>query len=164
MQIQLFTIPVLDNVAALKEMNQFLRGHRILDVQQRFVAAEQGAYWSYSIRYLLSVIKEQGEKLVNSNQKKTKVDYKTTLNEEVFKVFSLLRVCRKEISKEDAVPAYAVFTDAELSKIAALPELLPQKLIAIKGIGAKKVEKYGKQILGMYQKKLKDEKSGQPNN
>ncbi len=108
MQIQLFTIPVLDNVTALKEMNQFLRGHRILDVQQRFVAAEHGAYWSFSIRYLLSAIKEQGGKLVGNNQKKKKIDYKTTLSEDAFKVFSLLRVCRKEIAQEDAVPAYRI--------------------------------------------------------
>ena len=43
-----------------------------------------------------------------------------------------------------------VFTDEELANIARLPQLEVGKLISIKGIGDKKVEKYGKPMLQMY--------------
>jgi superfamily II DNA helicase RecQ len=76
-------------------------------------------------------------------------------------VFSDLRELRKQIAANDAVPAYAVFTDEELAGIARLPELEAGKLISIKGIGDKKVQKYGKQLIDMYRQKLQPENPAQ---
>jgi len=46
MQIKLFTIPAFDNEGTSEELNKFLRSHRVLEVQQEFVSAQPGAYWS----------------------------------------------------------------------------------------------------------------------
>ncbi len=42
--------------------------------------------------------------------------------------------------------AYAVFTDEELSNIAKLDEITAPNMLKIKGIGEKKVEKYGQRF------------------
>jgi hypothetical protein len=33
MQFQLFTVPITDDGSALEELNRFLRGHKILEVE-----------------------------------------------------------------------------------------------------------------------------------
>lgn len=138
MQIKLFTIPAFDSDAPTEEMNKFIRSHRVLEIGQEFVSAENGAYWCFSIKYI------QGENKFYSKNKKEKVDYRKILDKEIFEIFEKLREHRKEIAKNDAVPAYAVFTDAELSEIAKLKEITEQNIKKVKGIGEKKAEKYGK--------------------
>ena len=41
MQIQLFTIPVGDNGAGLEAMNAFLRGNKILEVQNQYLCQRE---------------------------------------------------------------------------------------------------------------------------
>jgi superfamily II DNA helicase RecQ len=144
MQIRIFTIPINDTGEAQAEMNRFLAGHRVLDVLQHFYQSGNNAYWSFCVRYILP-----GGSVAHHNSK-VKTDYKLQLAEEQFKIFASLRICRKQLAAEDAVPAYAIFTDDELAGIAMLPILEPAKLIAVKGIGDKKVEKYGHRLLALY--------------
>jgi len=154
LQVRIFNIPVSDDGTLTNAMNSFLSNHRVLEIEQHFYNGVEGFCWSFCVRYLntLSGTKTQ-------QQIKPKVDYKLVLTEPEFAVFSKLRECRKEIAANDSVPAYAVFTDEELSGIAKLPVLEAEKLISIKGIGDKKVEKYGHQLINMYKSKIeKDEK------
>ena len=146
MQIKLFTIPAFDSNAANEEINKFLRSHRVLEVKQEFVSAENGAYWCFSIKYI------QGENQYYSKNKKEKIDYHKLLGPKLSVVFDKLREYRKQIAKNDAVPAFAVFSDAELAEITKLKEINEQNIKTIKGIGEKKTEKYGKLIAEMYNK------------
>lgn len=152
MQIKLFTIPITDNGRFLEEMNRFLRANKILEVENQLVSNEKGASWCFCVKYLPAV--PAFRKADN-----IKKDYKNELSEEVFKVFSTLREVRKKIATEDAVPAYAVCTDEELSQIAALPVINEQSLKSVKGFGDKKFEKYGQSFIQWYQNKDQHEKS-----
>ena len=158
MQIQLFNIPITDDGSQLAELNKFLSGRKVLEIEQKFYQNEKGAYWCFCVRYISGVA--QNPVYVG---KKNKTDYKQVLNEKEFAIFSKLRECRKTIAANDAVPAYAVFTDEELAGIAKLPVLEASKLISIKGIGDKKIEKYGQKIIELFCKSTaKDEKREQP--
>jgi superfamily II DNA helicase RecQ len=149
MQIRIFNIPITDNGESQAEMNRFLAGQKVLEVEQRFFQNEKGGCWSFCVRYLIS---NTGS--CQQQSAKQKVDYKELLNENEFAIFSKLRECRKTIAAKDAVPAYAVFTDEELAGIARLPVLEAGKLIAVKGIGDKKVEKYGNQLIELFKSKI----------
>jgi superfamily II DNA helicase RecQ len=142
MQIQIFNVPLTDAGESLAEMNRFLAGHKVLEVEQRFFQNEKGACWSFCVRYLPTATNMQ-------NASKEKVDYKQVLSEAEFAIFSKLREIRKQIAITDAVPAYAVFTDEELAGITKLPIIEENKLMTVKGIGEKKVAKYGKQMMDM---------------
>lgn len=153
MQVQLFNIPVFDGKNELEEMNRFIRGHKVLEITQNFFHYNEIAYWCFCVKYLDSNKTEQ----ITKNEKK---DIKNLLSKEQFSRFTILRESRKIISKEDAIPAFAVFTDEELSKMARLPELTVSSIQSIKGVGSKKAEKFGNRIIELYNKKMKDEASG----
>lgn len=101
-------------------------------------------YWSICISYLCA---NQVENNLNNSKK---IDYKEILNDSEFQKFSQLRKIRKQIADDDAVPAFAVFTDFELSKIARADSVTVATLGKIKGVGAKKIEKYGRKMCEIF--------------
>lgn len=148
MQIKLFNIALSDDGTLQAELNKFLAGHKVLEVEQRFFQNEKGGCWSFCVRYIQNGIVPEANPAF-----KAKIDYRAVLSETDFGVFSVLRAIRKTLAANDAVPAYAVFTDEELASITKLTELTTTNMLTIKGIGQKKVEKYGKQMIEMYQQK-----------
>lgn len=145
MQVRILTVPLGDPGSALQELNAFLAGHRVLDMQQQFYQNEQGAGWSFCIRYLQTVSGGAGPP-------KAKVDYRQVLGEDEFIRFARLRDVRRAIAQQEAIPAYAVFTDEELAGIAQLSEITVAALVTVKGVGEKKAARYGQQIVsGMQQ-------------
>lgn len=68
-------------------------------------------------------------------EKREKVDYKSVLNEADFDKFSRLRTLRKQLAESDAVPAYAVFTEAEQAQIARLPSIDALSVFKIEAVG-----------------------------
>jgi len=140
MQIKLFTIPVGDSGTAQEEMNRFLRGNKILEVQNQLISNENGAYWCFCVRYIEKAF-------VPTDEQKGKVDYKQILDEATFKKFSKLREIRKKVAADEGLPAFAVFTDEELAGLAKLETITPKSMLTVKGIGDKKVERFAKRFI-----------------
>lgn len=147
MQVKLFTIPLFDNEAELNEMNGFLRAQKVLTIDKQFVSVGENAYWSFCITYLQ--LSKQST-MAQNTQRQNKIDYKEVLDVATFAVFSTLRTIRKQIAENEAVPAYAVFTDSELAEIAKLENIDVAHLQSIQGIGQKKAEKYGQVLCEQY--------------
>jgi DNA helicase-2/ATP-dependent DNA helicase PcrA len=64
-------------------------------------------------------------------------------------LFDRLKVWRLERAGEASVPAFVVFTDKTLEAIAEVRPGSPEALLRIAGIGAKKVEQYGEDVLAL---------------
>jgi DNA helicase-2/ATP-dependent DNA helicase PcrA len=64
-------------------------------------------------------------------------------------LFDRLRAWRLERAREAAQPAYCVFTDATLTAIAEVRPGSAAELAAIAGVGARKIERYGVEVLGL---------------
>ncbi|AZR95164.1 ATP-dependent DNA helicase RecQ [Bordetella trematum] len=62
-------------------------------------------------------------------------------------VFEALRAWRAEVARGNGVPAYVIFHDATLREIALAEPQSLQDLGHISGVGARKLEAYGKEIL-----------------
>ncbi|MBK8194556.1 MAG: HRDC domain-containing protein [Lewinellaceae bacterium] len=135
MQIRIFNIQIPGGEALNEEMNVFLRSKKIISVEDQVVQSGQGAFWCYSIKYI--------DDVTISDRDKPKVDYRQVLDEVTFRRFSALRDIRRKVAKDDAVPAYVVFSDEELAELAKLDPLTGVGMKSVKGIGEKKVEKYG---------------------
>lgn len=71
MQIRIFNIPITDNGECQAEMNRFLAGQKVLEVEQRFFQNEKVGCWSFCVRYLIST---KGS--FQQQSAKQKVDYK----------------------------------------------------------------------------------------
>lgn len=152
MQYAIFSIPITCGQEEQETMNKFLRSHKVVKTDKELIRDEQQSYWTFCITYL------QGQTQDQTSVSKEKVDYKEVLDEKAFKMFSDLRALRKQIAQNDAVPAYAVFTDAELAEMTVLPTFDEKSLQGINGIGNKRAEKYGRTIVDMYNNTLQVEK------
>jgi DNA helicase-2/ATP-dependent DNA helicase PcrA len=64
-----------------------------------------------------------------------------------------LKAWRLEVAREQKVPAYVVFTDNTLIAIAELQPDDEKALVAIPGIGARKLEQYGPDVLDMVRRR-----------
>lgn len=73
-----------------------------------------------------------------------------------------LKSWRRERSRELKVPAYVVFSDNTLTAIAEQRPQDDRALVAIPGIGAKKLERFGADVLGLVRgERVLDESAGQ---
>ncbi|MDE7379331.1 MAG: HRDC domain-containing protein [Paraprevotella sp.] len=145
MNIKIFDIPAICSEEAIEQVNKFLRGHKVLDVDRQFyLSSGNMGHWSLLVTYLPI------QSSFSIQERREKVDYKTVLDETAFAKFTKLRVIRKQLADDDAVPAYAVFTDAELAQIAQLSSIDATLLARITGIGEKRMAKYGNLICERY--------------
>jgi ATP-dependent DNA helicase RecQ len=71
-------------------------------------------------------------------------------------LFEKLRDLRRRIAQEEGIPAYMVFNDRTLAQMAATKPSSEEALLAVDGVGEKKLQRYGEIFL----KLLKEEKDG----
>ena len=140
MQIKLFTVLIGDSGTALQEMNTFLKSNKILEVENKLIRNENGAYWSFCVRYI-------EQTFIPTSDSKARVDYRQLLDGPTFQKFSNLREIRKKVSIDEGISAFIVFTDEELAELAKLEEISIKNMLGIKGIGEKKVERFAKYFI-----------------
>lgn len=144
MQFQMFTIPaVRANDSAVEELNQFLRSHRVVNVDRQLINDGQNSYWTFCVSWLPAG--SPGPKASRSS--KPRVDYRQVLNEHDFAVFARLRTLRKELAEAEGVPAYALFTNEQLAEMVRRKAATPTALAEIQGVGEGRVAKYGEAFL-----------------
>ena len=73
------------------------------------------------------------------------------LDDEGLQRFAALKAWRAEIAREHNLPAYVVFHDATLAQMAREQPKSLDALAGISGVGAKKLEAYGADILRVLQ-------------
>ena len=62
-------------------------------------------------------------------------------------LFDDLRTLRRQIADREGVPAYVIFHDAALREMAALRPQTLDGLLAVNGVGERKLERYGEEFL-----------------
>jgi len=140
-----FVIPVRSSSGAGEELNKFLRSHRVLSVDRRWVDQGADSFWSFCIDYL-----ETGQDGVGSSRgsgERGKVDYREVLKPDEFALFVKLRALRQEIAKDDAVPVYMIFTNEQLAQMVRLGARSKADLDKIGGVGEARIQKYGERFL-----------------
>lgn len=145
MQIKLFYIGIEQYEEDNEQLNKFLRSKKIVHVESSMLSTGTYCGWLFTVRYLDNTVNNNYYRHTSGGSS-DKIDYKNVLDEKTFEQFSKLREVRKKIASDEAIPAYAVFTNEELSKIAKANCLDENDLIKIEGIGDKRVEKYGKML------------------
>ena len=148
MQYKVFTVPIFDDGTSEEELNRFLRNHKIVEVNKCY--SESASAWTFCVSYVGNDTSPDNP----TQSKKEKIDYKEVLDEQTFARFAKLREARKVIANDEALPAYAVFTNEELAQIATLDEIDEHNIASIKGIGDKKTGKYGRRLIELYNSQL----------
>lgn len=160
MAFSFFRISVNGGPEPEEELNKFLTSHRVLSVEKRFVDVGENSYWSFCIDYVPTA--GQGDK--NSQRGRGKVDYKEILSPREFSVFARLRELRKELAQQEAVPAYAVFTNEQLAHMVQRRATSKAQLLRIEGLGEARINKYGERLISCLAEQFgsSDEKDRQP--
>jgi ATP-dependent DNA helicase RecQ len=70
-------------------------------------------------------------------------------------LFELLRRLRRDLAHQRAMPAYIVFSDATLRDLSRRQPQTPGEMLRVSGIGLKKLEQYGEQVLYEIRKYLR---------
>ena len=107
------------------------------------------------------VIIKREEFVAKSRKKKVIKDFKPEKpdysNEDEF-IFEELRVLRKKLADEQAIPAYIVLSDKVLHLLSSSRPTTIEEFGNISGIGEFKKEKYGKDFVGLIKKLTKESK------
>ncbi len=162
MAFKLFTVPIHNGEAAEDELNAFLRSHRVLSVEQRWVDQGATSFWSFCIDYLDPAA--NGGKGSRRSGQRGKIDYRQVLNDADFAVFAKLRDLRKEIAQSEGIPVYAIFNNEQLAKMVQQKARTNSGLEAIAGVGDGRIEKYGDRFLELLSQQWDggDEADGKP--
>ncbi len=73
------------------------------------------------------------------------------LTEAQLQVYEALRAWRNDLAEQEGLPPYTICKNKVLENIASLEEVNLKSIFEIKGMGGKKGEKYGKQIIQIIQ-------------
>jgi len=76
-----------------------------------------------------------------------RVDDRQRALDQAGEIFERLRAWRSSTAQAASVPAYVVFTDATLQAIAETRPTSVRELSALPGVGARKLEMYGADVL-----------------
>lgn len=145
MPFEFIQIPANGQGSAKEELNKLLRGGRIASVRKEFVAHGEDSFWAFCIEYLDGALGTDRGRSGGGNS--PKVDYKDILSEGDFARFVKLRDLRKMLSEKEAIPAYSIFTNEQLAAMVTGKVETLSALGAIAGIGAARLDKYGKVFL-----------------
>ena len=116
-------------------MNSFCSNKKVLGSKVEFFKGGKGTYWTVFIEYE-PVLEEKGG-----------ID--AGFSEAQRLLFERLRQWRRENAEELGIPVYIVATNRQLVEVVQKTPKSLEALKSVRGFGKKKVERFGKQILGL---------------
>lgn len=125
----------------------------IKDLINRLIAEDylyltQGKYPVVKLKpKAIAVLKNEAKVNQRIVKRQTKLEEDTAL-------FETLRRLRREIANREGVPPYIVFADSTLREMAKFSPTTPKEMLAIKGVGESKLERYGASFLNVIRKYL----------
>jgi superfamily II DNA helicase RecQ len=147
MAYRIFRVPNRNPSAAEAELNGFLRSHRVLSVDRRFVDDGERSFWTFCVDYLDTTGGPSMAAKGGGSPNRSKVDYREVLSPADFSVFVKLREIRKQIAQEEAVPVYTVFTNEQLAQMVTSRATTKAALERLAGWGDAGIEKYGPRVV-----------------
>ncbi len=153
LQYKFFIIPIRSAAETEPELNRFLRSVRVITTHREFVAQGENSFWCMAVEYLSDGSPQSHSE--NTAGSKNRPDYRELLSPEDFAVFAKLREWRKEVAEKEAVPAYTVFTNEQLAKIAEKRIIVKSGLQEINGVGEARIKKYGDAVIGIVAQEIK---------
>jgi superfamily II DNA helicase RecQ len=123
-------------------LNEFLKTVVVKKTTPQIVIVGQTTYWSVLVFY------DDISSLENHKNEKTVIDI-SSLTEEERTRYEALRTWRNDLARRQALSNYIIASNAELATIAKLNPTTIEELHKIKGMGDKKISKYGEEIIGL---------------
>lgn len=136
-QFMTFFVSLFSEPSSHAELNNFLKSHRIINVEKRLIDGERGTGWIFLVEY------SDNEGTKSSYTMSSKVDWRDVLNPSQFAVYDLLRKKRKEIGDKTKIPLYGILSNEQLALMAQNPPKTKEDFLKIKGINEAKYKQWG---------------------
>lgn len=136
-----FFISPFSEPASCAELNNFLKSHRIINVEKRLIDGERGTGWVFLVEY------SDVDGAKNGYTMSTKIDWRDVLTPSQFAVYDLLRKKRKEIGEKTKIPLYGILSNEQLALMAQNPPKTKEDFVKIKGVNEQKYKQFGEQFL-----------------
>lgn len=135
---KIVTIPFNTKIAAFDEetLNKFCLNKKIKNYRTEFFVFEGCPYWTLFLEYDMAAEHQNP-------------DVTADLNEEEKVIFEKLKMWRRQKAEEEGIPVYIIATNNELKDLLKQRPKSLEVLKNVRGFGVKKIEKYGKDILGI---------------
>lgn len=144
MSMKFFYVPVFSPEPQCGELNQFLLEHPHALVDRQLITDGQNSVWAVcctlpnTIVSVTSMATSSGRTEVS----RKRIDYRDVLEPKHFARFAVLRELRNRLASEQGIPAYSIFSNAQLAEMVQLDSLNRQSLSGIEGIGEKRIALY----------------------
>ena len=140
----------LDNVTTFGLMKEystsFIRGLIKEMISDEFVSLKEGTYSMLKLTQKSMDVLLKGKKVILLVKEE-----ETAINKELF---NIVKNWRRERAYKDGIKPYIIFSDATLIEIVNKLPKSKEELMDIRGVGEKKVERYGEEILKIISKEL----------
>jgi ATP-dependent DNA helicase RecQ len=93
------------------------------------------------------MLRREPEKHTKTRESSSRAKSAVTLPPQAESLFTALRAWRGEVARSHGVPAYVIFHDATLREIALARPATLDELAGVNGVGARKLDAYGAEIL-----------------
>lgn len=140
-------------------LEEFLLDKHVESMQQYFFQTRENPHVLFIIRYQ----DQHHEPLPMSpmKEKSQTKSWKSLLNEESMPLFEKLRSWRNERAKDAGIPSYVIGSNRVLALISNRRPTAISHLGEIEGVGKGTCEKYGEEILAIFNSTLEGEKDNE---
>lgn len=155
MQLHFFTIPIHNGAQAAAELNRFLAGHKVAEIERQLVQDGRNSAWTVCVGIdQVGADNPAAPGAPGASGRRPRVDYKEVLNDEDFAVYSQLRSLRKDLADAEGIPIYTVFNNEQLAAMVRGRVTTVSGLADIDKVGPARVEKYGEPFLALLRELL----------
>lgn len=151
--IEVFHYETLSTFGIMSEYtNDILRYMINFLIQNGYIERADNNFFTLSVtRAAVPVLKGREKIEMNLPKEKSRKAHREKKLSEEYAIDSVLmgklRTLRSKLANEKALPAYMVFSDATLRDMCAKLPSTEYEMLGVSGVGAKKMEQYGKMFL-----------------
>lgn len=147
MPIRIFTIQFSEETQSFHDdvVEKFCVNKRIHRIETKFFVRHGQPFWTVAIQYGVILSEEKG--LVQQQDKKEIYPF----DERQKVLYDRLREWRKQASEDTGIPPYMICNNRQLAQMIFQQCTTQESLKLIKGFGAKRIEKHGKDITAIIQ-------------
>jgi hypothetical protein len=148
-QVRIFTIAFSARLGGFDDepLRIFLADKQVHSLETWHFVLEGVPYWSVLACY--SIRPEESAPVAATQSQKGLENWRKLLSDADWPLFNALREWRKSKAKEEGIPPYLVFTNEQLTRLVVDRVGSLSALGQISGVGPSRVEKYGKDVLGI---------------
>ena len=149
MLIKVITIPFSSAFGGFndEELRSFLSDKELISANDYVFTKGDVPYLTLVLRYFPYRIETDQQPETKKTGSGGEEDWRKMLSEEQMGLFNLLRDWRSKRCKKDGVPPYIILNNKQMAMVVKMRPQSLGDLIKIEGIGKKKIDNYGDEIL-----------------